>query len=48
MYLKRLTKQKVVALGGLNNLNCKKIKLTKSYGIASISSIKNIYDRKPD
>jgi thiamine-phosphate pyrophosphorylase len=46
MYLKRLTKQKVVALGGLNNLNCKKIKLTKSYGIASISSIKNIYDRK--
>ena len=48
MYLKKLTKQKVVALGGINNLNYKKIKLTKTYGIASISSIKNIYDRKPN
>jgi thiamine-phosphate pyrophosphorylase len=48
MYLKKLTKQRVVALGGINNLNFKKIKLTKTYGIASISSIKNIYDRKPN
>ncbi|MDB3949287.1 thiamine phosphate synthase [Candidatus Pelagibacter sp.] len=46
MYLKKLTKQKTVALGGINNLNFKKIKLTKTYGIASISFIKNIYDRK--
>ena len=48
MYLKKLTKQRVVALGGINNLNFKKIKLTNTYGIASISSIKNIYDRKPN
>ena len=44
IYLKNLTKQKVIALGGINNANYKKIQLTKCYGIASISSIKNLYD----
>jgi len=46
MYLKNLTKQKVIALGGINNMNYKKIQLTKCYGIACISSIKNLYESR--
>ena len=34
------SKKKIVALGGINFLNYKKIKLTKSNGLASISWIK--------
>ena len=34
------TKKKVISLGGINSVNLKKIRLTKSNGIASISWIK--------
>ncbi len=34
------TKNKIVALGGINDQNLKKINLTKSRGVASISWIK--------
>ena len=34
------TKKKVISLGGINTENLKKIRLTKSNGIASISWIK--------
>ena len=48
LYLKNFTNQKVIALGGINNFNFKKVKLTKSYGIAAISSIKSLYDARSD
>ena len=32
-----LTKKKVVALGGISNSNLKKLRLTKSFGLAGIS-----------
>ena len=38
--LSKNTKKKVIALGGINTENLKKIRLTKSNGIASISWIK--------
>ena len=38
--LAKNTKKKVISLGGINNENLKKIRLTKSKGIASISWIK--------
>ena len=34
------TKKKIVALGGINQDNLKKVRLTRSIGIASISWIK--------
>ncbi|MDA8537817.1 thiamine phosphate synthase [Candidatus Pelagibacter bacterium] len=37
------TKKKVIALGGINANNIKKLNLTKSYGFASISLIKDNY-----
>ena len=44
--LKKLTKKKVIALGGINYSNFKKLRLTDCYGIASISSIKSYYNGK--
>ena len=44
--LKNLTNKKVIALGGINSSNYKKLKLTNCYGIASISSIKSYYNGK--
>ena len=38
--LTKITKKKVISLGGINTENLKKIRLTKSKGIASISWIK--------
>ena len=38
--LAKNTKKKVISLGGINTENLKKIRLTKSNGIASISWIK--------
>ena len=35
------TNEKVVALGGINRLNFKKLNLVKSYGYAGISYFKN-------
>ena len=35
--LKKYTKKKVIALGGINNKNIKKIKILKIYGFAAIS-----------
>ena len=34
------TKSKIIALGGINEKNIKKLKITKSFGFASISYIK--------
>ena len=39
--LKKNTKLKTIALGGINERNITRVKLTESYGIASISFIKN-------
>jgi len=39
--LSRSTKLPIIALGGLTKHNIRKIKMTKSYGFASISLIKN-------
>ena len=44
--LKKLTKKKVIALGGINYSNFKKLRFTDCYGIASISSIKSYYNGK--
>jgi thiamine-phosphate pyrophosphorylase len=44
--LKNLTNKKIIALGGINNSNFKKLKFTNCYGIASISSIKSYYNGK--
>ncbi len=38
--LSNLSNKKIIALGGINEFNIKKLKLTKSYGFASISYIK--------
>ena len=38
--LAKYTKKKIIALGGINNNNLRKINLTKSVGFASISLIK--------
>ena len=46
MLLKKLTNFKVIALGGINNLNLKRLKLTNCFGIASISFIINLYNGK--
>jgi len=44
--LKNLTKKKIIALGGINYSNFKRLKFTNCYGIASISSIKSYYNGK--
>ena len=44
--LKKLTKKKVIALGGINYSNFKKLRFTNCYGIASISSIESYYNGK--
>ena len=44
--LKKLTRKKVIALGGINYSNFKKLRFTDCYGIASISSIKSYYNGK--
>ena len=43
-HLANQTEKKIVALGGINANNIKKLNLTKSYGFASISSIKVNYN----
>ena len=43
-YLVNQTEKKVIALGGINANNIKKLNLTKSHGFASISSIKDNYN----
>ena len=39
------TKKKIVALGGINENNIKKLNLTNCYGFASISLIQNSYSK---
>ena len=39
--LSKFTKKKIIALGGINQLNIKKLSLLKIYGYASISFFKN-------
>lgn len=39
--LKKFTKLKTIALGGINEKNIARARFTRSYGIASISFIKN-------
>ena len=43
--LKKLTKKKLIPLGGINKYNIKKLKLINSYGFASISFIKKITNK---
>ena len=45
MSLKKLTVKKLIALGGINKFNIKKLKLINSYGFASISFIKMINNK---
>ena len=40
--LSNFSKKPIIALGGLNNKNCKKLKMTNIIGIAGISHIKKI------
>ena len=42
--LAKLTKKKVIALGGINANNISSLNLTNSYGFASISLIRNKYN----
>tara|TARA_B100000029_G_scaffold495316_1_gene560150 strand:+ start:357 stop:902 length:546 start_codon:yes stop_codon:yes gene_type:complete len=42
-YLLKLTKMKAIALGGINEINIKKIPLTNAKGFASITYIDNFY-----
>ena len=35
------TKSKIIALGGINHLNLKKLNLVRSYGFAGISYFQN-------
>ena len=42
--LAKQTKKKVIALGGINENNIKKLNLIKTYGFASISLIKKNYN----
>ncbi len=44
LILKKLTKQKVIALGGINKSTIKKLGVTNCDGFASISLIKTLYD----
>ena len=46
MSLKKLTNYKVIALGGINIFNLKRLKLTNCFGIASISFINSLYNGK--
>jgi len=41
--LSQLTKKPVIALGGINKNNIKKLNMTNAYGFASINYIKNKY-----
>jgi len=43
--LKKITEKKLIALGGINKFNVKKLKLITSYGFASISFIKMINNK---
>jgi len=44
-FLANQTKQKVIALGGINEKNIKKLNLINCYGFASISLIKDNYNK---
>ena len=46
MSLKKLTNYKVIALGGINIFNLKRLRLTNCFGIASISFIISLYNGK--
>ena len=46
LYLKNLTTKKIIALGGINYKNIKKLKMIKCNRFASISLISNIYKNK--
>mgnify|MGYP006087187301 CR=1 FL=1 len=46
MLLQKLTHRKIIALGGINNINLKRLKLTNCFGIASISFINKLYNGK--
>ena len=46
MLLQKLTRNKIIALGGINNINLKRLKLTNCFGIASISFINKLYNGK--
>ena len=46
MLLKKITSNKVIALGGINNFNLKRLQLTNCFGIASISFIVGLYNGK--
>ena len=46
LYLKNLTTKKIIALGGINYKNIKKLKMIKCSRFASISLISNIYRNK--
>ena len=41
-YLSKLSKKKIVALGGINEININKLKFIKCDGYASITYLKNI------
>jgi len=45
LLFKKLTKKKIIALGGINKFNVKQLKLIKCYGFASISFIKTFYEK---
>ena len=40
--LSKITKKPIVALGGINTINVKKLKMTKAFGFSGISHIKKI------
>ena len=40
--LSQITKKPIVALGGINTINVKKLKMTKAFGFSGISHIKKI------
>jgi thiamine-phosphate pyrophosphorylase len=42
LLLTKLTKKKIIALGGINQKNFKKVKMINCYGFASISHINNL------
>ena len=44
LILKKITKKKVIGLGGINKLTIKKLRAMKCDGFASISLIKTLYN----
>ena len=48
LLLMKLTNKKIIALGGINQKNLKKVKMINCYGFASISHINNLLHRYND